>query len=85
METTSEFAGLFSILSLLMLTVKQGSYEYQLLTFSLTRVNRTQVYQLRGGPYNCDYNNETFDKVKHAVHKCEVLYLRLKKLNKNKH
>jgi len=53
-DTTSELAGLSSHYSILMLNVKQGSFEFQLLkSFGLTRPgNRMPAYRLRGGRSN---------------------------------
>ena len=55
-DTTSKLAGLFSTLSLFMLSAKQGSCEYHFLkSFGMTRLrNKPQVYRLQSGrPNHC--------------------------------
>ena len=53
-DTTSKLAGLFSTLSLFMLSAKQGSCEYHFLKFfGITRLrNEPQVYRLQCGRSN---------------------------------
>ena len=54
MDTTSKLAGLFSTVSLFMLSAKQGSCEYYFLkSFGKTRLrNEPQVYRLQRGRSN---------------------------------